>query len=226
MNEFVDEAALVLALSTAIATQLRAGIETRGSAYLVVSGGRSPVPLFRALSAAEIDFSKVTILLADERWVPRDHADSNARLVAEHLCQDRARAATLLQYYRSGVTLEAQVQQLDPVVGQLPIFDAVVLGMGLDGHTASLFPDTKALTEGLNLASPHSVLAVKSLSAPHARLTLTAARLLRTHSLYLPIIGHDKRRVLLAAAKAEIERLPIGRFLQQSKASLEVYWAA
>ena len=222
---FPDSGALTDALSQAIAQALNHGIADRGEAWLVVSGGRTPVPMLESLRDEAVDFSKVTVLLADERWVPLEHTDNNARLVRSHLLQGLAESATLISYVDSHKSIDAQVRRLELQLGALPEFDAVVLGMGLDGHTASLFPETEVLEEGLDPDSDRSILVVQPIDAPHTRLTLTAARLLKTRNLFLHIEGQAKREVFKVAAQQTVVGMPIGFVAQQTQIPMQVYWS-
>lgn len=144
-----EAAAQVQALAASIANTLTHVIEVQGSACLAVSGGRSPIALFAALRVLPLRWADVSITLVDERAVPPEHADSNARLVREHLLQDAAAAARFFPLVLSphvhgeSVDVDACVATAnDPF--QQP--DVVILGMGDDGHTASLFPDAPRWT--------------------------------------------------------------------------------
>jgi len=129
-----DELALQLAQS--IADLLRDDIARRGRASLVVSGGSTPKPLFSALSQQSLDWSKVAVTLADERWVPLAHPDSNETLVKDNLLINKAAFATFVSLYLEGVSPQHAPEQVDKAVEQmLSPFSVVVLGMGDDGHT-------------------------------------------------------------------------------------------
>ena len=136
----VRPALLADGLANDVAEQLRAAISARGEATLVVSGGRSPVAFFQNLAKQGLDWSKVTISLADERWVPVEHADSNAGLLKKYLLQGPAAKAKFLSLYAAAANLEDAAEQADRLLAELPAIDVLVLGMGDDGHTASLFP--------------------------------------------------------------------------------------
>ena len=137
-------------LADITAARLRAAVSARGAASLVVSGGRTPAPMFRALRACELPWERVTVTLADERWVPADAADSNERMVRAELLQGAAAAARFVGLVNAAPTPEAGRAATDAALRAIPRpFDVVMLGMGNDGHTASLFPDAPALAAAL-----------------------------------------------------------------------------
>ena len=138
------------ALAQRVADALRQAIDSRGSATLVVSGGRSPVAFFGALAQQALDWRQVLVSLADERWVPVNHASSNEALVRRHLLRGAASEAKFLGLYRVAGSLEQAAELADAAFAELPPIDVLVLGMGDDGHTASLFPEGKELAEGLS----------------------------------------------------------------------------
>ena len=152
------------ALTQAIATQLSQGIASRGSASLVVSGGSTPKGLFKTLSSTELDWKRVTVLLADERWVSETHADSNSAMVKSLLLQGEAAAATWIDFGAGQEDADAEVARVAEILSAMDSFDVVVLGMGADSHTASLFPCSIELPEGLSTKAP--VLMTQPTTAP------------------------------------------------------------
>ncbi len=145
-HEYRSPALLADGLANDVAEQLRAAISARGEATLVVSGGRSPVAFFQNLAKQGLDWSKVTVSLADERWVPVEHVDSNAGLLKKYLLQGPAAKAKFLSLYSAAANLEDAAEQADRLLAELPAIDVLVLGMGDDGHTASLFPNSPNLS--------------------------------------------------------------------------------
>jgi 6-phosphogluconolactonase len=216
------------ALAEHIANALRSAIAARGQASLAVSGGQSPIPLFEALREHDLDWSKVTIVLVDERVVPRDHADSNTALVARHLLQGRAAAARFLPFFRelaptfNAEVLDALVRDAEDRIATLPWpLDVAVLGMGEDAHTASLFPGAPGYARAI--ATDQRLAWVVPDTAPHARLSLTLSALLAARELVLSIAGESKLAVYRRAAQKADEALPISLVINQTEAPLSVW---
>lgn len=226
LRDFERPEDLDAALSERLIERLAAAIDARGEAILAVSGGRTPAGLFECLTNAPLDFSKVIITLTDERCVPLEHPDSNAKMVQRLLLQGRAKPAQFIPLYDSTLDLADQVQVLNVQFKRLPIFDAVVLGMGLDGHTASLFPGASGLPAAMDLGSDWAVTLMQPLTAPHTRISLTAARLLKTRALLLHVTGDDKLGLLKrVSGEADVMQYPVGLFLAQKAPATEVFWA-
>jgi 6-phosphogluconolactonase len=225
-------AELPTALAHDIATRLQAAIQDRGRALLVVSGGKSPVALFEALRMLPIAWHQVTITLADERCVPNTHADSNALLVRTHLLQDLASAARLVPMIADDVPLRSPAQmaaQATTSLRGLGDADVLVLGMGTDGHTASLFPDAPNLPLAMDLMQAPACVAIElkdpPANAPYARITQNLSMLLRARHIVLPISGDDKRAVLAHAQAAPSLALPISKILYQDRTSVTIWLA-
>jgi 6-phosphogluconolactonase len=216
------------ALAEHIANALRSAIAARGQASLAVSGGKSPIPLFEALREQDLDWSKVTIVLVDERVVPRDHADSNTALVARHLLQGRAAAARFLPFFRelaptfNAEVLDALVRDAEDRIATLPWpLDVAVLGMGEDAHTASLFPGAPGYARAI--ATDQRLAWVVPDTAPHARISFTLSALLAARELVLSISGERKLAVYRRAAQKADEALPISLVINQKQAPLSVW---
>jgi 6-phosphogluconolactonase len=218
------------ALATHIASVLRKAIAERGQASLAVSGGKSPIALFEALRSQPLDWSKVTLILVDERVVPHDHTDSNTALVRRHLMQDAAAAARFVPFFDepppalSAVVLDALALQANQRLADLtwPL-DGVVLGMGDDAHTASLFPGASGYARALE--STAKLAWVVPTTAPHARLSLTLPSLLSAGELMLSIAGENKVATYRRAAEKADPALPISLLLNQSQAPVSVWMA-
>ena len=183
---------------------------------------------FQALSQNQtLDWSRVTVTLADERWVAPGHADSNEALVHQNLLQNAASGAHFASLYSGDETPEKGVATLDTKFAALPTFDLVILGMGGDAHTASLFPNTPALTKGLDPQSPNALIAVHPTTAPHGRISMTLARLLHTRNLVLHITGTNKAEVFEQAVAPESHAtdMPIRAIALQQQIPLQIYYA-
>jgi 6-phosphogluconolactonase len=218
------------ALAQDIATRLQAAIQARGQALLVVSGGKSPMALFEALRVLPIAWAQVTITLADERCVPNTHADSNALLVRTHLLQDLAAAAHLVPMVADDLPLTspaAMAQAASRRLRALGDADVLVLGMGTDGHTASLFPDAPNLPLAMDLMQSPACVGIElndpPANAPYARITQNLSMLLSARHIVLPISGDDKRAVLARAKVSPSLSLPISKVLHQDRAPVTVW---
>lgn len=213
---------LAAQLAESVACALATDLASQERALLVVSGGSTPVAFFERLAARELPWARVDVTLADERWVDEEDKDSNARLVRRHLLQGPAAAATLHPLTTADGTPEEGAAAVAERIARLPWpASVVVLGMGGDGHTASLFPDSGEL--GLALTTDDTAVAVRAPSVAQPRMTLSASRLHRARRHVLHIVGDDKRAVLARAMGGDDAReLPIRAFLA---CPLAVYWA-
>lgn len=226
MEHFFDtrEEASVAAAAQ-IADALNRRLRQQKAASLVVSGGTSPAQCFAALAHADIDWSRVGVVPSDERWVPGEHQDSNEALVRSSLLVNGAASADLLPFYSSDSTVEERAAALDKEIRFVPFpFACSLLGMGTDGHFASLFPDADNLVEGLDLESPKLCLPIQTDASPYPRISLTLAALSRSDEIVLLIFGDEKRKIY-EKAKAGNARYPVTRLLRQKRAPVTVYWA-
>jgi 6-phosphogluconolactonase len=225
-NEYADKLTLADQLARDIASKLDAAIKARGKATLAVSGGGTPKQMFAVLCEQEIDWSKVTITLVDERWVDTDSDRSNAKLVAEHLLHHEAHTATFVPLFDKAHKDDVDAALADvgkriDALGQ-PL-DVVILGMGPDGHTASFFPGGDNLEEALDPNGKKAVISMRAGGAGEPRITLTLPRVLDARTVYLHIEGADKKELL---AKAEGgEDVPIRAVLTQDRVPIHVFWA-
>ncbi|SEQ75896.1 6-phosphogluconolactonase [Sphingobium sp. YR768] len=212
-------------IATRIAAILSDAIAARGVASIAVSGGRSPRPVLEALSATDLDWSKVVVTLVDERWVSPDSGDSNERLVRETLLQGAAASARFVPMKNDAADAYAGQPAVEAAFAALPWpLDIVLLGMGDDGHTASLFPEGAELAEGL--ASKALTIAATPPVAPHQRMSLTAHGVLQSRFLFLQISGAGKKAVYdRALAGGAVEELPIRLALLQDDVPVEVWIA-
>lgn len=207
---FESRAQAAAALADALAARLTSAIRDRGRAALVVSGGTSPVAMFHALREKDLPWQLLTVVPSDERDVPENHPDRNDAMIRCELLSGPAKAARL-------------VSLIPP--GDLPDgFDAVVLGMGADGHTASLFPGSPQLQRALASDRPLEMLEVPQLGM--RRVSLTPAALLNSGAVYLLFFGDEKRRVYESALQGgDVELLPVRAVVRQRRVPLTVFWA-
>jgi 6-phosphogluconolactonase len=216
--EEAAEADIVFALERALAE--------RGEARLLLSGGTTPAPVYRQLARAPIDWGRISIGLVDERWLPKDDPASNARLVRESLLEEGAVGARFDPMKLPPDTIEDSVREAN----RQPVQDAVVvLGMGEDGHIASLFPRAPGLHGAL--AAPEDYVAIDAGESPVAqpwrqRISLTPAGLARAGARILLLRGERKRAVLLRALEGELaQELPVRAAFALPGAPLRIHWA-
>jgi 6-phosphogluconolactonase len=226
-TRYADMDSLSRQVAGDIASRLARAIESRGLASLVVSGGRSPVKLFEQLRVQPLDWSRVCVALADERWVDATDAGSNEKLVRDVLLQDAASAARFLGLKNAAPSPDLGAVSAWETFARVPRpFDVTVLGMGDDGHTASLFPGSPNLRSALNPAAAAGCVGMWAPSAPRARLSLNLSALLDSRRILLLINGEDKWRIYAAASGAgAIEDMPIRAVLRQERTTVEVLWA-
>lgn len=228
-HEYADAEMLAASVPAKLRAVCTEAVALRGRAVLALAGGRTPLPLYRRLAHCPLPWSQVTLLPTDERCVPHDHPACNLREIAAAF--DKATGVRLEALtspdgdpQRSETAARAMLaRHSDP-------FDAVVLGMGNDAHTASLFPGAPQLDAALDLASAVDACRIDPqplpTDAPYPRITLTAARLLRARSLHLVVTGAGKREVLQQAiASADLQQHPIAAILHAPRALLHLHWS-
>lgn len=227
MHEFADGAALAEALATAVADALAAGIEARGEASIAVSGGSTPKAFFKALSGKPIDWTRVTVTLVDERFVPADNPRSNHLLVNDNLLKDKAAEARFLALYHPADDADAAADLATrETAGIGKPFDVVILGMGTDGHTASFFPGGNRLAEALSGETPRGVMTMEAEGAGEPRLTFTFTALEDARLLVLHIEGQEKMDVLAKAEQGTDEaEMPVRAVLNRATTPVDIYWA-
>lgn len=218
--EYPDRDMLALSLADRIAGQLTQALRTQDRASLCVPGGTTPAPVFETLSGVEIDWSRVTVILGDERWVPGDHPRSNGRLLRRHLVKDRAEGAEVIDLYTGDADPDTGAAALaERVAGMRPLTVALV-GMGTDMHTASMFPGAEGLAQALASEAP-PVMAMRPAGEEEARITLTAPILRDAMHVHVLIMGPEKRAALERAQALTPEEAPIRALLDVAT----VHWA-
>jgi 6-phosphogluconolactonase len=223
MNEwhtFADTDQLDQALAEHLAHRLQADIAHHGHASLAVSGGSTPTGMFRSLSRCELNWARVWLTLVDERRVATDSPASNERLLRENLLQNCAAQAHFISLADKGAQ---GLAILERALDTMPRpFSAVVLGMGGDGHTASWFPGAANLAALLDPANPADVAETEPATAPHPRLTLTLAAVLKSREILIHITGAAKKTLLEHARAGEH---PVAAILQQTTTPASIWWA-
>lgn len=222
-GETPDDVALNLA--NEVAEFLAARLREASRASLVVSGGSTPLPFFKALADKDLEWSRVDVLLADERWVDETDDASNTRLVRENLMQGKAASARFLSLKQPGATPADGLERVRAELADLALpIDVLILGMGNDGHTASLFPDAPELEAAMNPECQEIVAAATPASQPQKRITLTWPPLRDARFTALHLKGEDKLQTLERALSEpdKVLEMPIRAFL---KPGLQLFWS-
>lgn len=221
LMEYPDQDMMMLTLADQIASDLGMALEHSDRARLAVPGGTTPGPIFDALCAADLDWARVDVMLTDERWVPENHPRSNTALLRERLLTSRAEKANLVPLYRDAETPEQVIERLsDTIEACLPL-DVLLLGMGADMHTASLFPGAVGLRRALDPQAP-ALVAMTPPDQPERRVTLSARALNSAVNKHLVITGPAKRDALARASAAEdVLEAPVSAVL----GGTTIHWA-
>jgi 6-phosphogluconolactonase len=224
---FESRSSASLAAAVLLASLIRSELASNlyAQASLVVSGGSTPGPCFDRLSDEALDWSRVIVVPSDERWVPCDDPDSNEHLIRTRLLQRGSGEARVLSFFREGIdAVQApRLIELDLHDIKRP-FSASLLGMGEDGHFASLFPDFRDLKKALEPEGRAQCISVQTTGSPHLRISLTLSALLDSVHTVLLIFGHTKRRVF-ETASAGGSSYPIEALLHHVRNPLTVIWA-
>ncbi|MFC3079247.1 6-phosphogluconolactonase [Phenylobacterium terrae] len=225
IETYANRTAAAEAAAAAIERNLADGLKQRARATFVGTGGSSPAPVYRRLGAARLDWARVVVTLSDERLVPPSSEHSNQRLVREHLMVGEPAKSHLVPLWSDAPDPDAAARAAEPALTGMAPFDAVLLGMGEDGHIASLFPGSPALAEGLDLGSGRRALGVPEPhgAPPLPRITLTLAALTDARGLIVLISGEAKKRVVERALAGE--ELPVGALLRQERAPVRILWS-
>ncbi|KRB40641.1 6-phosphogluconolactonase [Phenylobacterium sp. Root700] len=223
LEAFENPAALAEAAAAAVLEALAAAIAERGSAVLVATGGRSPAPIYDLLAQAPLDWDKVAVTLSDDRFVAPTSPDSNERLVRERLLVGPAASAHFTPLSFDVANVREAALRAEPEVKALAPYDVMLLGMGEDGHVASLIPGSSVMDEAMNLAGDRFCLGVPAGvgSPPLARVTMTMPALLQARLTLILISGQTKREIIENGGG-----LPVHLLLEQAKAPVRVLWTS
>ena len=218
--EYPDVEMMMMNLSNKIAGELEAHLLTNDSVSFAVPGGTTPGPIFDVLCGAKhIDWARVNVMLTDERWVPETSDRSNTRLLRERLLVDAAAVANYVPLYRETPTPEESLTILETKIFDLLPISVLLLGMGADMHTASIFPGADNLDAALH--GNGLLLPMRVAGSPELRVTLSARVLKRAMNRHIVIIGKEKREALERAKSLSYEEAPIAAVLVGST----VHWA-
>ena len=226
-KKFSSKEELASELASNVALLLQEAIDDKGRASLLLSGGNTPKEFLNRLSTFNITWSSVFVGLVDERWVPNDHPDSNEFFIKENLLQNSAKEANFIGMYMPN----KEPEECEDICSKrykkmLCPFDVLILGMGTDSHTASLFPNNERLKEAYNLKEEKLCISILPDNAPHPRMSLSLGAILSSKNLILHIEGEKKLQVYENALKTDdIFMTPISAVLLNKEAELEVYYA-
>ena len=218
--EYPDSEMMMLDVADALASELADHLRRDDRVSFCVPGGTTPGPVFDVLSEQALDWDRVTVFLSDERWVPADSPRSNTKLIMERLITSRARRAQFVPLYAGAPTPEDYIDDLARgIEPHLPI-TLLLLGMGTDMHTASLFPGADRLADSLADDAPILV-PMRGGGAPEPRVTLSARVLKAALSTHIVITGAAKREALEKAQSLPVEEAPVRAVLSGAT----VHWA-
>ena len=217
--EYPDAEMMMMRLADVLASELKQALLTRDRASLAVPGGTTPGPIFDTLCAVDLDWSRVDVLLTDERWVPETSDRSNTALLRRRLLVNRAAAAQLIPLYADAPAPEDRLADLTAGLAAALPLSVVLLGMGADMHTASLFPGADQLELALTGDAP--LVAMRAPGAPEPRITLSAAVLNAAMARHIVIVGAEKRAALDQAQGLDPQDAPVAAVLKDTT----VHWA-
>jgi len=223
-KHFNSDNQLLEDLSSHICTILQKSVEQNGKATLLVSGGNTPKPLFKKLSKIDIPWEKITIALVDERWILNTNKDSNEFLVKENLLKNFASKANFVGMYNKDKSAEQSQEICSNIYKKLIPFDMVILGMGNDFHTASLFPNNEKLKQAFDLKNKNLCIWIVPNGAPYERMSLTLGAILDAKNIILHIQGEEKLKVYKQAlVSKDMYKTPISAVLNNKTTKVEVY---
>lgn len=225
LHTYQSNRRLAQALSRKIAACIQTAVSRRNRANIAVSGGSTPVIMFQMLCRENIAWDKVNLTLVDERWVEAAHPDANARLVKQHLLQDKAAVANWYSLKTEHARPQDALSELERKLRPLLPFDVIILGMGDDGHTASFFPDAAALPAALYPKENQLFAAIESTTAGHSRITMTLPTIMTARQIFVHLTGTKKHATLeRAMVNGETNELPIRAILHQDLVPVDVYY--
>lgn len=226
-RDYADAATLVAGVAETFEAACRTAIAERGSAFLALAGGRTPLPVYAHLANAKLG-GRIEAVPTDERCVPHDHQACNLRNLRAAFATDAAISVQPLTAIDGDI--DASLAQARTLLAAHPEpFDAVLLGMGADGHFASLFPGAANLADGLAVDSDRDAIATLPdplpPEAPFARISLTLPRLLRARAVHLVVTGHDKRAILRRAQQEPHAPFPVATLLHAAASPIHIHWS-
>ncbi|WP_322889196.1 MULTISPECIES: 6-phosphogluconolactonase [unclassified Yoonia] len=217
--EYPDAEMMMMRLADIIASELKQALLTQDRASLAVPGGTTPGPIFDTLCAVDLDWARVDVMLTDERWVSESSDRSNTALLRRRLLISRAAPAQLIPLYADAPAPEDKLAELTAGLAAALPLSVVLLGMGADMHTASLFPGADQLELALTGDAP--LVAMRAPGAPEPRITLSAKVLNAAMRRHIVIVGAEKRAALDKAQGLDPHEAPVAAVLKDTT----VHWA-
>lgn len=228
-REFRKAEEMFTVLANDVASRLAAGVARNGRASLVASGGTTPGAVFDRLAHSDAPWSKIEVTLTDDRWIETTSDRSNEKMVRMRLLMANAAAANFIPFKTMQAHARDAERDVDAAVAAIHRpFDVVMLGMGTDGHIASLIPDATGLARAMDRNDPALVRTVDppDLAALGERITLTLRALLDARWIVLLIRGEAKRATYeRALAGNDVLELPVRAVLHQTDTPLSIYWS-
>ncbi len=219
-QEYPDREMMMIDVAQVLATDLETALNHQDNATFVVPGGTTPGPVFDDICAVDMDWSRVNVLLSDERWVPEDSDRSNTRLLRERLLVQKAEKARFVPLYANADQPEDVLAELESVIAPCLPISVLLLGMGADMHTASIFPEADNLSAALDKHAPILV-PMRAPGAPEPRVTLSARVLDKAITKHIIITGADKREALERAVHLSSTQAPVKAVLSGAT----IHWA-
>ena len=214
-----------LAAASCIATALKERLDSSNTTSFVVTGGSSPRACYSTLATTELPWDRVHLLLSDERWVPPTHDESNEKMIRERLLIGNAAKAQMHPFYAVNTTAEARCAALTDELRKLPRpFAVCLLGMGDDGHIASLFADAENFAEDIDINNEQLCVPIITSASPHTRVSLSLSALLQSDEIVLLFFG-DRKQAVYEQAKRDAVAFPVSRILHQDDVPVSVFWA-
>ncbi len=231
INKFDSREELFSAVANACRSQLEKVLKEKNKASFIIPGGTTPAPSFAQLAIADIDWKNITIGQSDERWVDADHEQSNQGLTQKTLLIDNAKSAKYVAMKNSAPDPFAGESQCNSDYAAIAPFSVTMLGMGLDGHIASLFPNSKTIDQALSLNNENTCIAIDAEGCkvagdfPH-RMSLTLSAIVKSELIILLVTGSEKLSVIEKAMITNDPKvLPVSGILNQQKTAVKIFWA-
>jgi len=231
LNKFHSREELFAEVSNRCEYHLQQALLDKGKASFIVPGGTTPAPVFSQLSKVSLDWKNITIAQSDERWLAADHLQSNQRLTTKNLLINQAKAAKYIGMKNSHTSaLTGELECCEDYKTLASPFSLTMLGMGLDGHIASLFPDSKSIIQALDLNNSNLCVAIDATNCEVAgdypeRMSLSLSAILNSHVILLLVTGDEKLSVIEKAMDSQMSpSLPVSYLFNQDNTPVEIYW--